>query len=212
MTTVPTNVDLAFRFAQPDPGQWLSRVDAGVTATFDHLHATRRYAEAYQLLASHLAKTEVTRRREYGPGPDWDQAVDRFACAVDRQQPAQIATISALIAAAHDPRPLSLVSGGVNVTRPPVHASGPAGAKDPTTSSAAPFRLARGPASPETTPPLTPVVGPPCGHVSDWNGMRCVRGVHPGNPGGHYYQASDGSAVADRHVDVDDEACGGVFS
>jgi hypothetical protein len=201
MTTLPSNMDLALRLAQPDPVEWLHRVDAGVTATFDSLHTGRCYTEAYQLLASHLTKTEVTRTRVHGPGPTWAQAVEGFECAVDRQQPAQIATISALIAAAHAPSALRLVSGDVNVTRPPVHESGPAGSKDPTTSSAAPFRPARGPASPETPlPSLSPAPGPSCGHVHENGHWVCQEDEHPHNPGGHVYYSLTGSDVADRHT------------
>lgn len=199
MSIAADNVALALRLAGPNPGDWLARTDAVDQATYDALVHARRFTEACDFMLAHLARTEVTRTRVHGPGPTWDRAVTAFEHAVDRQQPAQIQTISALLEYAHQPKP---VVGGVNVTRPPVYASGPAGAKDPTTRRAAGLPGDTGPCASDDSPTrsLVPVRGPDCGHVSDFYGMRCVSDAHPNNPDGHYYQAANGSSVPDRHT------------
>jgi hypothetical protein len=101
---LPTdNTALALKFGGADHGDWLARCDAGMQATFDSLIAHGRFTGAFECLLAHLTKTETIRTRVHGPGPTWAQAVDAFDCAVDRQQPAQLATIAALVDAAHQP-------------------------------------------------------------------------------------------------------------
>lgn len=206
-TTLPTdNSSLALRFGGADPAEWLARVDAGIDATVTSLLTHRRYTGAVECLLAHLVKTETTRTRIHGPAPTWADAVANFECAVDRQRPAQIQAVAALLTYTH--RSTHTLAGGVNVTRLPVRASGPAGSKD--TTNHLPSSWQGSPASPATPPPLVPVPvpalggvdpgahqGPECGHVSDFYRMRCVADAHPHNPDGHYYRSSTGSDVPD---------------
>jgi len=196
------NMDIAIGHLA-EPVKNLAQCDIVARQNFMQLCGAREFDAACAGLLAYLRRTETTRRRIQGDGPTWDAALEAFEACLVRH-----------VLAGVELRKSNLYVGGVNVTG--AVADLPSGTRAKDTPMAVLLRAAgasverpttgpHGSRAPESCAPDGPqrprlrlVEPPPCGHLGDFTHMHCAAPAdHP--EGLHYYVASNGSHVNDKH-------------
>lgn len=195
------NMDIAVGHLA-DPATLLGQLDTIATQNYNDLLAHRQYDAAALAMHAYLRRTETTRRRIQGPGPNWDDALVAFEESLNHHV---LEGVRLRGSSEH------LHLGGVNVTRAAASSGlpGGTGTKDtpqgrdlnPAAGETGPSHLPSlaGPASCAPEVPRLRVVRTECGEPSVMlPHMRCAAPKgHP--PGLHWMRASNGSDVPSAH-------------